>query len=164
MHIHTHTHKSTDQPRIVILMIYFIHSWLIRQVCIKSKATCPSVCPSISVLNPTGQTSMQFDTEDFYKNLSRNSKSGQSKATVSGTLHENLTTFILLAVVQNTLLLNSSANRTYSCVSMAQVKWFILLGTTCRSTKIQRKQMLYFHRTNCSSIAPQHHMYIAYLV
>lgn len=103
-------------------MIYFIHSWLIRQICIKSKTTCPSVCPCESVLNPTGQTSMQFDTEDFYKNLSRNSKSGQGQATVSGTLQENLSTFILLTMVKNTLLLNNSVKRTHSCVSMAQVK------------------------------------------
>jgi len=123
-HIHTHTHTQINyQPRnLVILMIYFIHSWLIRQICIKSKTTCPSVCPCISMLNPIGQTSMQFDTEDFYRNLSRNSKSGQSQATVSGALHENLSTFILLTTVQNTLLLNNSAKRTHFCVSMAQVK------------------------------------------
>jgi len=47
---------------------------------------------------------------------------------------------------------------------MAQVKWFILLATTCRSTRIQRKQRLGFHRTRCSSYAPQHYMYIAHLV
>jgi hypothetical protein len=164
-HTHTHTHKSTDQPRIlVILTIYFIHSWLIRQICIKSKTTCSSVCTCISVLNPIGQTSIQFDTEDFYKNLSRNSKSGQSQATVSGTLHENLSTFTVLTTVQNTLLLNNSAKRTHSCVSMAWAKWFILLATTCTSTRTQRKQLLCFHRTNCSSNAPQYYMYIAYLV
>jgi hypothetical protein len=120
---HTHTHKSTDQPRnLVILMIYFIHSWLIRQICIKSKTTYPSVCPCISVLNPTGQTSMQFDTEDFYNYLSKNSKPGRTQATVSCTLHENLSTFTLLTTVQNTMLLNNRAKRTHSCFSMAQVK------------------------------------------
>jgi len=65
---------------------------------------------------------MQFDIEDFYKNLSRNSKSGQSQVTVSGTLHENLSTFRVLTTVQNTMLLNNRAKKIHSCVSMAQVK------------------------------------------
>jgi hypothetical protein len=63
---------------------------------------------------------MKFDTKDFYKNLTRHSKSGQSQATVSGILHENLITFILLTTVQNTLLHNNSAKGTHSCISMAK--------------------------------------------
>jgi hypothetical protein len=40
---------------------------------------------------------MIFDVGDFYENLSISSKIGYNRTTISGTLHEEVSTFILLA-------------------------------------------------------------------
>jgi hypothetical protein len=40
---------------------------------------------------------MKFGTEDFYKNLSRNAKFGQTRPKISGTVHEVISTSILFS-------------------------------------------------------------------
>jgi hypothetical protein len=65
-HTNKYTHKSTDQPRnLVTLMIYFIHSWLIRYIYIKSTnyllvSSCLSICVSMRI-------SVESHWTDFYE-------------------------------------------------------------------------------------------------
>jgi hypothetical protein len=50
---------------------------------------------------PTVRISVKFDTGKFYENLSRKSKSGYNWAKISGTLHEDLTAFIVAGDIKS---------------------------------------------------------------
>jgi hypothetical protein len=64
-------------------------------------SVCLSICLSARISEaPTGQIFVKFDIGSFYGNLSRNSKFGENLTKISGTLHEDLRTFILLTAVQ----------------------------------------------------------------
>jgi hypothetical protein len=69
-------------------------------------SSCPSVCPSLRLpaspfahlsacvsAAPTGQSSVKFDTGDFYENLWRKSRFGWNWTKFSDTFHKNLSTF-----------------------------------------------------------------------
>jgi hypothetical protein len=62
-----------------------------------------AICPHVTSMASIGRIFVNFDIEDFYENLSRNSKFGYSWTDISGTLHEDLSTFKFLTEVQNIL-------------------------------------------------------------
>jgi hypothetical protein len=59
--------------------------------------------PRVTSMAPIGWIFVKFDTEDFYENLSRNSKFGYSWAEILGTLHKDLGSFKFLTAVQKIL-------------------------------------------------------------
>jgi len=61
---------------------------------------------------------MKFEIEDFYENLSGNSKFGYSLTKMLDTLHEDQSTYIFFTAVQNILKVNNTKG-TYCYVSMA---------------------------------------------
>jgi hypothetical protein len=67
---------------------------------------------------------MTFDIGSFYKNLCTNFKCFFLNSKMSGTLHKDLSTFILLTAVRNVLELGSSANGTIYCISKTNMKSF----------------------------------------
>jgi hypothetical protein len=60
-----------------------------------------SVClPACISTAPTGRNSVKFRIEDFYKNLSRNSKFGYNRTKISDTLHEDFSAFKYFVALQ----------------------------------------------------------------
>jgi len=54
---------------------------------------CRSACNSAA---PTGRISVKFVIGDFYENMSKISRFGQTRTKILGTLREDLSTFLLL--------------------------------------------------------------------
>jgi hypothetical protein len=54
---------------------------------------CPWTSSCLYSMSPTGGIFVKFDPRVFYENPSRNSKFGYNRTKVSGTLHEDLSTF-----------------------------------------------------------------------
>jgi hypothetical protein len=85
---------------------------------------------------PTGRILVKFDTGAFYESLSRNSQFRYNWTKTLGTLHKDLSTFILLTAVQNILYLDNSVKRTQCCIPRQH--WTLLVRTgDVMSTTIQ---------------------------
>ena len=97
-----------------------------------SSSVCQSACISTAA---TGRNFVKSHIGDFYKNLLKNSQIWlKSDKKISGTLHEDLSTFILLEALRNILYLDNRAKRTRSWVSVARLKgFFLFLTATYRS-------------------------------
>ena len=59
------------------------------------RCICPSVCPHETTLLPLGGFSWNFIFEDFLANPSRKFKFGYNTTRITGTLHEDLRTFVI---------------------------------------------------------------------
>jgi hypothetical protein len=140
----------------------------------KKKRLLPSLCPSVRLsvrlstcimAAATGRISVKFDIGGCYEYLSRKSKFGQSRTTISGTLHEDLNTFILLKAVGNILQPGYSAKRNHCCIFMATLNTFILLTAT--STTVQGNVLLRFDGNSGYANAPKYYVirtHIAYFI
>jgi hypothetical protein len=68
-----------------------------------------SVSASITAV-PTGRIFLKFDIGNFYENPSRNSRFGRNRATVSGTSHRDLSTFVLFSVESENQIIREGPN------------------------------------------------------
>ena len=73
---------------------------------------------------------MKFSIGRLREDLLRNSRLVSNLATISGALHEDLSTIILLAAVRNILQRDNSKKGTHCCFSMATLNGFVLLTAT----------------------------------